>query len=317
MNMDMNDMHIDPYQVLGLDNNCSDSDINRAFRKMSLKYHPDRNHNDPEAEKKFRQVATAKDLLTDQELKAAYDSGGWMLVDLAQQRRQQITDLNRKCPPVIINIMVTLKQIYDGTTLPITHKIPGKKESFSLDLKLESRMIGKTINIPNQGTEMDDHITGDVHIKTNVNWEKEKTIYDIRDFDLIFTASLRLVDLFGYTIKLYHPNGHTYFLHDIVKTFDEKESLYIAPSLGFMRPNGTYGNLLINLEPTADDILKLSQSCRTKIIQLIREDLGVKEINDSDSEGIDLHDKVMTIDEYQAEHSSHTVNMSGDQCCLQ
>lgn len=51
-------MGIDYYKVLGLEKGASDDDIKKAYRKMALKYHPDKNKS-PNAEEKFKQVAEA------------------------------------------------------------------------------------------------------------------------------------------------------------------------------------------------------------------------------------------------------------------
>jgi len=47
----------DYYKVLGVKRNAKDREIKKAFRKLALKYHPDRNKDDPEAEKKFVEIA--------------------------------------------------------------------------------------------------------------------------------------------------------------------------------------------------------------------------------------------------------------------
>lgn len=57
------------YEVLGLDSSAGANDIKRAFHKLALKYHPDRNHGDNEAAEKFREVLEAYKNLTDQEEK--------------------------------------------------------------------------------------------------------------------------------------------------------------------------------------------------------------------------------------------------------
>jgi len=71
----------DFYEVLGVDRNASDRDIKKAFRRMAMKYHPDRNPDDQEAEDKFKEVNEAYEVLSDAQKKAAYDQYGHAGVD--------------------------------------------------------------------------------------------------------------------------------------------------------------------------------------------------------------------------------------------
>lgn len=66
---------MDPYKTLGIDKNASKDEINKAYRKLSKKYHPDLNHA-PGAEKKFKEVNNAYDILKDPQKKAQYDQYG-------------------------------------------------------------------------------------------------------------------------------------------------------------------------------------------------------------------------------------------------
>ncbi|WP_164561934.1 molecular chaperone DnaJ [Nitratidesulfovibrio vulgaris] len=66
----------DYYEVLGVARDASEDDIKRAYRKLALQYHPDRNPDDPEAEQKFKEAAEAYDVLRDGEKRARYDRFG-------------------------------------------------------------------------------------------------------------------------------------------------------------------------------------------------------------------------------------------------
>lgn len=71
----------DYYEVLGLNKGASESEIKSAFRKVAMKYHPDRNPGDKEAEEKFKEVNEAYGILSDPEKKSKYDQFGFAGVD--------------------------------------------------------------------------------------------------------------------------------------------------------------------------------------------------------------------------------------------
>lgn len=66
----------DYYEVLGVDRNASTEEIKKAYRKLALKYHPDRNPGDKSSEEKFKEIAEAYEVLSDPQKKAAYDQFG-------------------------------------------------------------------------------------------------------------------------------------------------------------------------------------------------------------------------------------------------
>jgi molecular chaperone DnaJ len=66
----------DFYEVLGLQKGASDEEIKKAFRKLAIKYHPDKNQGHKEAEEKFKEINEAYQVLSDPEKKARYDQYG-------------------------------------------------------------------------------------------------------------------------------------------------------------------------------------------------------------------------------------------------
>ena len=66
----------DYYEVLGVDKNASADDIKKAYRKLAIKYHPDKNPGDKAAEEKFKEAAEAYSVLSDADKKARYDQFG-------------------------------------------------------------------------------------------------------------------------------------------------------------------------------------------------------------------------------------------------
>lgn len=66
----------DYYEVLGVNKSASADEIKKAYRKMAIKYHPDKNPGDKEAEEKFKEAAEAYDVLSDQQKRSKYDQFG-------------------------------------------------------------------------------------------------------------------------------------------------------------------------------------------------------------------------------------------------
>jgi len=66
----------DYYEVLGVERSAALSDIKKAYRKLALELHPDRNPNDPHAEEKFKEASEAYGVLSDQQKRALYDQYG-------------------------------------------------------------------------------------------------------------------------------------------------------------------------------------------------------------------------------------------------
>ena len=67
---------IDYYKVLGIDSKASADDIKKAYRKLARKYHPDINPGDKEAERKFKEINEANEVLSNKENRAKYDKYG-------------------------------------------------------------------------------------------------------------------------------------------------------------------------------------------------------------------------------------------------
>ena len=66
----------DLYEVLGVSRNASQDEIKKAYRKLAIQYHPDKNPGDASAEEKFKEIAEAYAILSDQDKRARYDRFG-------------------------------------------------------------------------------------------------------------------------------------------------------------------------------------------------------------------------------------------------
>ena len=66
----------DYYEVLGLNRDASEEDIKKSYRKLAMKFHPDRNPDSKDAEEKFKEAKEAYEILSTAEKRRAYDSYG-------------------------------------------------------------------------------------------------------------------------------------------------------------------------------------------------------------------------------------------------
>jgi molecular chaperone DnaJ len=66
----------DYYEILGVSRNATEIEIKKAYRKLAIKYHPDKNPNNPEAEEKFKEAAEAYEILSNPEKRQRYDQFG-------------------------------------------------------------------------------------------------------------------------------------------------------------------------------------------------------------------------------------------------
>src|SRR5690625_6166067 len=71
----------DYYEILGVARNASDADLKKSYRRLAMKYHPDRNPDNDEAENKFKEAKEAYEILSDPQKRAAYDQFGHAGVD--------------------------------------------------------------------------------------------------------------------------------------------------------------------------------------------------------------------------------------------
>jgi len=130
----------DFYKLLGVDKNASDAEIKKSYRRMAMKFHPDRNTDDPEkSEAQFKKVKEAYEILSDAQKRAAYDQFGHAGVDQSaggQRGGGGFSDVFGDVFNDIFGASGGGRQNYRGADL-----------RYHLDLSLEDAVAGTTVKI--------------------------------------------------------------------------------------------------------------------------------------------------------------------------
>jgi molecular chaperone DnaJ len=142
----------DYYETLGVPRAASDDDIKKAYRKLAMQFHPDRNNGSTESEEKFKEITEAYDILRDGNKRAAYDRygeaglkgggfGGFHHVDLSEALNIFMRDLGgmggfndlfgrrasaaetRTGSDIRISLGLTLQEVATGVEKPVTIKL--------------------------------------------------------------------------------------------------------------------------------------------------------------------------------------------------
>lgn len=134
----------DYYEILGISRNASEDDIKKAYRRLAMKYHPDRNPNDHAAEEKFKEVKEAYEILSNAEKRSLYDQFGHAGIQMggASARGQRGFDFG--------NIGDVFGDIFGdafGTRSQRKNRAQGADLLYNLELTLENAVHGTTVEI--------------------------------------------------------------------------------------------------------------------------------------------------------------------------
>lgn len=121
------------YEILGISKNASEDDIKKAYRKLSIKWHPDKwadksEKEQKEAEEKFKEISEAYNVLSDKDKRAKYDNPApsmddWVGMDPFEMFNRRTRHVVRVGEPIIVNVTITLQEAYKGTNKTISFTV--------------------------------------------------------------------------------------------------------------------------------------------------------------------------------------------------
>jgi DnaJ-class molecular chaperone len=265
------------YTILNINENASKEDIKKAYRTLSLKYHPDKNPNNPECIAKFQKISEAYETLGDEQKKQEYDHfrnynnqppidlfqhlfgmnmmGGGININGINIHRMNSNPFDngffnmQKPTPIIKNIQIDLDKVFTGISIPVeierwlidnNNKV-FENETIYVDIP-KGMDENEIIIIRDKGNILNEHSKGDVKIIVKII---NNTLFQRNGLDLIYEKSISLKEsLCGFHFSIQHLNGKQYTFNNVVGNVISNGLKRAIPNLGFERGEYT-GNLII------------------------------------------------------------------------
>jgi molecular chaperone DnaJ len=133
----------DYYELLGVQRDASEAEIKKAYRRLAMKYHPDRNPDDKTAEEKFKEAKEAYDVLSDARKRAAYDQFGHAGVDAAAGAGAYSGFRGANFADIFDDVFGDIFGARSGRAASYR----GSDLRYDLDLSLEDAVRGSTVKI--------------------------------------------------------------------------------------------------------------------------------------------------------------------------
>jgi len=283
----------DYYKVLGVEKNVTDDALKKAYRKLAMKYHPDKNKGDKAAEEKFKEVSEAYAVLSDKEKRRQYDEFG---ANGFQQRFSQedifrgfdFSDIlkefgfgggmfggkrgggrsafggapfgagGRQAPPkgqdVVYEMPLTLRETAAGTQKPLTLQHGDRAEKVSVNIP-KGITSGKKLRIADKGNPSPyGGKPGDLYVQVKVMPDR---VFSPEGHDLHIHRNIKLSDaLLGATLSVPTLEGKELSLKVPPGTNHKTKMRLAGHGLPHMKGGGKgdlYVNLLVQMPKTLSD----------------------------------------------------------------
>ncbi len=266
-------MKKDYYDILGVSKDSTEQEIKRAYRKLAMKYHPDKNPGDKDAEEKFREINEANEVLSDFKKRQNYDrfghsgageqgfggnpfSGGFNGEDISSIFEEMFSgfggfggfggfanrrNMPRKGPSFIHNLEIKFSETFQDISREI--KLPnGEKKLIDIPLGVVDGMEIRLSKLGGPGVNGGPN--GDLIVKIVI---ENDTNFLLEGIDLFYDYEIKYTDLFNdKNIKIDLPDNTT--VSFTVKAFTNPQKLIRIKNKGFFSIRRERGNLYVKLK---------------------------------------------------------------------
>jgi len=270
------------YEILGVTENASQDDIKKAYKKLAMKYHPDRGGD----EKRFKEISQAYETIGDPEKRSNYDHerlhkphihirtgnfqdfgdmfgqafhfGGGPWDPFNQMRSRKNRDLN-------INLTISFKDSFIGKQLEASYNMPsGKKQTVVINVP-PGVANGQTIKYQGLGDDSNPSLQrGDLNVTINV---ENDPLYARHNDDIIFNLQITIFEaMLGVQKKITALDGNKLDLK--LKPGTQHGAEFVCRGRGFNNTtNGRLGDLIVKLNVLIPEITDLMLADRVMKLQ--------------------------------------------------
>lgn len=269
---------MDPYDILGISHDCSQDDIKRSYRKLSMKFHPDKNPGDETATAKFQEITQAYSEIENVEKRRKYDNkrnmhissdGNMSEADFMnfmqntmrsmhnntmfqqfthQQAQSPLFKSLQKPQPIIKKLTITMELAFQGGSIPLTverwQAIDGEKtnETENIYVDIPRGVDNNEMLIVREKGNVLNNIKGDIKIFVVID---NQTEFKRDGLNLIYEKEISLKDaLCGFSFDIKYINGKNLKINNKSGSIIMPHFKKMVGNLGFKRGEHT-GNLIV------------------------------------------------------------------------